>query len=247
MSNILKGRKVIVQVTDKVFLDAFTCDEKTVVWGLSWVECFGINKKQLSEKKGKYHLTKLSNSYASKEKANPNVRVKGIDKPYKTITRLEFSEVLASLVALGHMEVLPVLTALATEALEVRAKEQLEIDADSLAEKERKTKEIERKVGIALRKDLTKEMKAWGVRNEEKPNYGGVTSNTYRALFGMTKKELCLSKGVKYHDDITPRDFMETMEIVRLYRFEDFVARVISKEDINPLKAVKKAKEFYCN
>ena len=102
-----------------------------------------------------------------------------------------------------------------------------------------------RQEGKVDRLSLTDEMKAWGLRNQEKPNYGGVSNNTYLALFGKTKKLLIEEKGLTDRKDVTPRDYLGSEQIRLLAKFEDYTARVIKNDDLNPLLAVKMAKEFY--
>ena len=102
-----------------------------------------------------------------------------------------------------------------------------------------------RQEGKVDRLSLTDEMKAWGLRNQEKPNYGGVSNNTYLALFGKTKKLLIEEKGLTDKKDVTPRDYLGSEQIRLLAKFEDYTARVIKNDDLNPLLAVKMAKEFY--
>ena len=101
-NNILNARKAELQITDTLSIEVFTTDDVDVIYGYAWVESFGIDKKKLSEKKGKYYLPRLSDAYKQRENSNPKVKVKGISETYNTLSRLEFTEVLESLIRLCY-------------------------------------------------------------------------------------------------------------------------------------------------
>ena len=108
---------------------------------------------------------------------------------------------------------------------------------------ERQNYLLARQQGKKARMSLTDGMKAWGEKTGLKPNYGGATTNTYRALFGKTKKELLEELGVEGNP--TPRDFMTADHLSKLEQFENYAAIQMTKYEVEPLKAVKLAKEFY--
>ena len=243
--SILTARKTIVNVTDELQLDAFTTDDKTIIWGYNWVKSVGIYKRYLSEKNSKYYLPKLSKSYSIVEKSlgcYTSVRVKGINATYNTLNRQVFTEVLVSLVELGHHKLLPILAALATEALEERAKESFGIDASSLKQKEVETKAIVRQQGKIVRRQMTDSIKSWCERNdsiEKLQGYCVYCSDTLNVhLFGKKSKQLRIERGAKTNKDL--RDTFTSDELRAIERIEDRVILLTDTMNIKPTDAIKK-------
>lgn len=99
--------------------------------------------------------------------------------------------------------------------------------------------------GIFIRNELTDAIKEWLATNQSKDFflYGACSSNTYLAIFKMTRDALLRSRGYNPADG-TPRNFMSVAELTKVAEFEHHAAILINR-GTHPMQAVKGAKQFY--
>ena len=73
--------------------------------------------------------------------------------------------------------------------------------------------------------------------------YTNCTEAVNKSLFGLPAKKLVISRGF---NEITPtRDCLTAKELKQLDHVETFAMKLIDKQDVYPLEAVKDALEFY--
>jgi hypothetical protein len=103
--------------------------------------------------------------------------------------------------------------------------------------------------GKMIRRDLTDAIKSYLERHKECSDnyrifiYVNATDAMYRAVFGMTAKQMEEFLGCTRHES---RDYLDSRSLNRINNTEAGIVAQIDNRDIEPMQAIKNVVEFLC-
>lgn len=192
MNKIVTGIKAEIQLGE-ISVKVFEIEPKKYLYGYDFLAAVGgFDKKKLSQKTSKYHISRLCNPCGEKNSISHKVKVEGISEPYKTLADKQISEALGALAKSGNEKAISVLVACTLESLERRADKAF---GHNVSEEERNRR-------------IDKRVRVMNQSREQKALYGDKACNQVAKFLGVSRGSFKLANffHTYIYDVLTPEE-----------------------------------------